>query len=69
MLGAAPHNSDASGEPDHTEHEDPPTAEPVAERSTDEDQGCERERVARDHPLESGEAGIEIVARGGAGRC
>ena len=55
------------GEPDHTDDEDPTTAEPVTERSADEDQGCERERVARHHPLETGEAGIEIVAETGQG--
>ena len=42
--------------------EDPPAAEPVAERAEDEQERGERERVGVDDPLQVAEAGVEVLA-------
>ena len=45
-FGASPQSTDASGEPDDAEHEDPPPPEPVAQRAAEQDQRGQRQRVA-----------------------
>ena len=55
-------------EPRRADHEDPPAPVAVAERAADEDQRREREQVAGEHPLEVGDADVEVVRRCGGAR-
>ena len=50
------------GEPDHPDHEDPPPAEAVPERATEQDQARQRQQIAVRHPLELGEGRLEVLA-------
>ena len=54
--------------PDDADGEDPPLAVEVAERAADEDQRAEREQIGVGHPLLTGQAAAEVVARWPAGR-
>ena len=55
-------------EPRRADHEDPPAPVAVAERTADEDQRREREQVAGEHPLEVGDADVEVRGRCGGAR-
>ena len=48
------------GEDRDARGEDPAAAEPVAERTADEEQRCEKERVGFDDPLDFGRGRVEL---------
>ena len=50
------------GEPHRADHEHPAPAVAVAERTTKEDQRGQRQQVAREHPLQRADSGVEVVA-------
>ena len=54
-------------EPHGADPEDAPAAEPVPQRTTEEDERGERQQVAREHPLEAGDLDIEVVGDVGQG--
>ena len=49
-------------EPDHAELEDLAPAHPVTERAAEQQERGQRQRVGRDHPLQAGDAGVEVLA-------
>ncbi len=53
------------GEPDDADREDPLAAVAVAERTAEEEEGRQRQRVPGDHPLQRADAPVEVAADGG----
>jgi hypothetical protein len=66
-LGASPHAIEAKGEPHDADQVDLPPAKPVAERPADQQERGKRQRVAVHHPLQGGNAGVEIAPDGRQG--
>ena len=55
------------GEPDDADGENPPPPQPVAERTAEEQERSQRERVAGDDPLQGAESAVKGAADGGQG--
>ncbi len=53
------------GEPDDPDGEDPLAPVAVAERTAQEEEGRQRQRVPGDHPLQGADAAVEVAADGG----
>ncbi len=53
------------GEEDQAGEEDPLAAELIAERSADQDEGAEKQRVRFDHPLHVGDRGVKVGLKRG----
>jgi hypothetical protein len=62
MFWAMPAQRRGEREPDRAEHEHPSPAEPVAQRTAEQDERRQGERVAVQRPLQAAEVGAEIVA-------
>ena len=66
-LGASAHATDASREQDDAGLEHALAPEQVAQRPAEQDQGRQRHEVAVEHPLQPGDAGVEVLADVGQG--
>src|SRR4029450_1575029 len=53
--------------PDHPDHEHPPPAVVVAQGPAKQQEPRQGEGVGVDHPLEAGDAGVQVLADGGQG--
>ena len=65
MLGASAAAAEARVKSGEAADEEPPPAEPLAERRAGQQQDGEGERVGVDRPLEACDAGVQLLADGG----
>ena len=59
MLGASPHHVDASGKYEDTGREDEAVAEHVTERTAEQQESREDQRIRLDDPLRVGDGGVQ----------
>ena len=61
MFQARPQSERREREDDDADEEEEPAAVAVGERAGGQDQRCERERVGVDHPLQPGQARVQVA--------
>jgi len=64
QVGRQPADQRRGGEPDHANHEHASPPEPIAQRAPEQNERRQRQQIARDGPLQSVDARLQIAADG-----